>query len=54
MSRHGQFGVITKMGLFTDFALDFFKHGAAGQAFRFEVAAKGDSREGAGPFFGWA
>lgn len=54
MSRHGQFGVIPKMGLFTDFALDFFEHGAAGQAFRFEVAAEGDSGKGVGCLFGWA
>lgn len=54
MSRHSQFGVIPEMGLFTDFALDFFKHGAARQAFRFEVAAEGQSGERVGCFFGWA
>lgn len=54
MSRHGQSRVIPKMGLFTDFALDFFKHGPAGQAFCFEVTAEGDSGEGVYLFFGWA
>lgn len=48
MSRHRQFGVIPEMGLFTDFALDPFKYGAAGQAFRFEVAAEGESGEDVG------
>lgn len=54
MSRHGQSRVIPKMGLFTDFALDFFKHGPAGQAFCFELTAEGDSGEGVYLFLGWA
>lgn len=51
MSRHGQFGVVPEMGLFTDFALYFLEHGAATQAFfRFDVAGEGENGEGVGRF----
>lgn len=54
MSGHSEFGVVAEMGLLTNFALDFFEHCAAGQAFGSNFAGESESGEGLGFPFRWA